>query len=222
MESRFLAGAGLCLRIPTKTSEFDRVVLSKRNDMSLRNLLPKPYSEVVGDHFYTPILSQVQWFALTQSGNPVKAREHKMTEAPGFQEFLKRVLSLPASPGTPTVVVKVIFWMDGYDLNSSSKTNCKGCWAATTTFVFYDVAERQPYMVRTGLFSNGPGKGWNDKEDHTEVIDRLWHDSREITVEDGLPKAHLLPSFLAPPRVDDQNLLQPRLCLFNGQPREMW
>jgi hypothetical protein len=121
MESRFRAGGGMCLRIATKTSEFDRVVLSKRNDMSLRNLLPKPYSEVVGDHFYTLILSQVQWFALTQSGTPVKAREHKMIEAPGFQEFLKRVLSLPASPGTPTVVVKVIFWMDGYDPNSSSK-----------------------------------------------------------------------------------------------------
>jgi hypothetical protein len=56
------------------------------------------------------------------------------------------------------------------------------------------LGERQPYMVRTGLFSIGPGKGWNDKEDHTETIDRLWHDSREITVEDGLPKAHVLPS----------------------------
>jgi hypothetical protein len=136
MESRFLVGGGMCLRIPTKTSEFDRVVLSKRNDMSLCNLLPKPYSEVVGDHSYTPILSQVQWFALTQSETPVKAREDKMIETPGFQEFLKRVLPLPASPGTPTVVVKVIFWMDGYDPNSSSRTNRTGCWAATTTFVF--------------------------------------------------------------------------------------
>jgi hypothetical protein len=136
MKSRFLAGGGLCLRIPTKISEFDRVVLSKRNDMSLRSLLPKPYSKVVGDHSYTPILLQVQWFALTQLGTSIKDREHKMIEAPGFQEFLKRVLSLPVSPGTPTVMVKVIFWMDGYNPNSSSKTKLRGCWAATTTFVF--------------------------------------------------------------------------------------
>jgi hypothetical protein len=84
--------------------------------------------------------------------------------------------------------------MDGYDPNSSSKKNIKGCWAVTTTFVFYDVKEKQPYMVRTGLFSSGPGKGWNDKEDHAEVIDKLFSDSRDLTVHDGLPRSHHLPS----------------------------
>jgi hypothetical protein len=72
------------------------------------------------------MMSQVQWFALTRRGTKVKDREQTMMESPAFQEYLTKVLSAPSSPAwgaMPTVIIKAVFWMDGYDPNSSSKKN---------------------------------------------------------------------------------------------------
>jgi hypothetical protein len=115
--NRFDVGAGMSLRVPTKIPQFHRSVLNKRNDKSLRCLLPRPTSIAICDHLYTPMLSQVRWFALTQRGTKVKDRERKMMESPAFQQYLTKVISAPSTlavAAMPTVVIKAVCLLDGW------------------------------------------------------------------------------------------------------------
>src|SRR5687767_13072397 len=88
----------------------------------------------------------------------------------------------------PCVICMTLFWLDGYDPNTSTKGNWKGAWAGTRTFsMLYDVQECIVYYVDSALFATGPGKG-SSKENQTVIFDKMLEDIKLLQNIDGCPK----------------------------------
>jgi len=79
------------------------------------------------------------------------------------------------------------FWMDGYEPNTSSKSNRKGAWAATCTFVLYDLMDQSVYYVGSSLFAAGPGKG-HSSDNHSCIFRQMVEENIELKYENGKHK----------------------------------
>ena len=93
-------------------------------------------------------------------------------------------IRLIMDPNNINVLCMTLFWLDGYDPNTSSKGNRKGAWAGSRTFILYNLKEQCLYSVDSTLFVVGPGKG-NDKDDHTKVFQQMLLDNQQLFDDNG-------------------------------------
>ena len=77
-----------------------------------------------------------------------------------------------------------LFWTDGYNPNTSTKSNKKGAWAGSCTFILYDLQDQTVYYVNSALFTIGPKKG-NKDDDHTEIFHNMVFDMKQFKDNNG-------------------------------------
>ena len=99
--------------------------------------------------------------------------------------FVKKIKPI-MKPDIINVLCMTLFWLDGYDPNTSTKGNRDGAWAGSRTFVLYDIKKDRVYFVDSVLFTAGPGKG-KQKENHACIFQKMLDDKLSLEGVDGTP-----------------------------------
>jgi hypothetical protein len=177
--SYFLDKANLLpeLPLPVTTSDFQSMILNASNTHSLKSILPVPYFEhnAKTEHSFS---SPTELVPMTMFMPPQSCIEegvcdrYKSTVVSGA--FFEKRNKIPAQylssiDETPTVLVYITLWSDGWDPNTSGKANRAPVWTATGTMIFVELGlVDDPYLANTVLMGVGPGK-----ESHDEFFDML-------------------------------------------------
>ena len=178
------------LDIPHTSHEIKRKITST-NNFSVRSLIPMPEITELKDHCYTSIQSLLAYTAMTCNTNSKasKPRYISWMNSKSCSVFIEKIKSISEHSKSPTVVVFMVFWSDGFDPTTSMKRNRRSVWIMTVTFFFYDIGTQKLYMVESCLLAIGPGRNTQEsKEDHSCVFKKLKVDFDSINnIEDGSP-----------------------------------
>lgn len=179
------------LPIPFTTNMIQAHIINPSNQFSLISMLPIPHfhNKNLDHHAIITMKEQlgyIVFFTGTNSHLNVKKTHQAMIECPHVQKFLEEIKPI-IKPHNVNVLCMTLFWLDGYDPNTSSKGNRKGAWAGSRTFLLYDLKEQFVYLVSSTLFAVGPGKG-SDSEDHTSIFQHMLSKNNELFDSSGQHK----------------------------------
>eukprot|EP00980_Cylindrotheca_fusiformis_P023825 scaffold11033_cov134-Cylindrotheca_fusiformis.AAC.3 len=173
------------LSIPTSPDEIDSYLLAPSNRYSLRNLIPVPHVDQIGDksHSYTDFVKMVPYIAIfpTCQDFALPDRYQSLTECPKYVSLKEKIYPdevIANVENRKNVIVIILLWADGFDQNRS-KTNRGSAWALTATYFFIEsqaggsTVEDRVYQMRTVLIAMGPDK---KSFKHSRVFRRMVED----------------------------------------------
>ena len=160
----------LQLTIPLSMKKMNSMILSPRNYLSYRSLLPVPQVILLDDkrHAYISYLDMIKHMAMTSTDDDyraVKQRQRALLDSDEFRQYEMEVNKIQDTKRK--VIVLLIMWSDGFDPNAK-KTNRGSVWALTGSYLFYDCEKKDAYMFKTGVVSTG-----HDKDDHSVLFRKI-------------------------------------------------
>jgi hypothetical protein len=161
-------------RTPATVKEFLSKLEQPSNKDSLRSLLPIPlttHNKKTEHGFCMPTELIPMAMFLPPMDNKEEHNHHRYRSIVVCEDFLQKRMLVPEIyrtdvqvMNTPTVLVYVILWSDGWDPNRSNKGNRSPVWSATATLLFVELGIiDKPYLVVTELLAAGPGKHSHDQ-----------------------------------------------------------
>ena len=179
------------LPLPYTTKLIQTHVLNPSNQFSLVSMLPIPsFTDINLDgHSFCSLSNLLQYIVLfnhKHGHTRIKNTHWMFLMSKHVVEYMNQILP-NLHLHKPSVLCMTLFWMDGYDPNTSTKGNRKGAWAASRTFILYDIREKQIYYVVSTLFACGPGKGY-DTKDHSTIFHQMVNNNKQLFNNDGSHK----------------------------------
>ena len=106
---------------------------------------------------------------------------HRYQSLVKSESFLRKRMKVPIeysfhtrADTTPSVLVYIVLWSDGWDPNRSNKGNRSPVWTATSTLVFIELGvKNKPYLVVTEPLAAGPGKS-----SHQELFELIGEEKK--------------------------------------------
>jgi hypothetical protein len=173
--------------IPTNTRSFMLQLEQPSNQNSLLSLIPTPgvlHVQKIEHRFcsLTELVSMAMF--LPPSEKRFEHLKHQYQSLILSTAYMERRQQVPVQYRThcattnitPTVLVYVVIWSDGWDPNRSNKGNRYPVWTATATLVCVKLGQSdKPYMVISELLGTGPGK-----KSHERVYSNCCSEKRNI------------------------------------------
>ena len=173
--------------LPTTHKAFVAKLLNPTNTNSLSSILPAPPAVSLSlKHAYVSIASLIAYdlgVANASVDPPYNVKFQRLVDSEHGQKLFLRAKEQLAieeaavdAPITSYISLVVLFlmWFDGWDPNSSSKSNRSPVWSGSLTLVFVNL-QGGVVSVSTYPFAAGPGKG-----DHEVIYQQIVLDVRAM------------------------------------------
>ena len=165
------AGVYPDMPLPITQANFQSMITNHTNTNSLKSILPIPHIEY-DEHSEHSFSRPAELIAMMMFMPPHKAVKTgvcpRYSSTASSMSFLEKRRRIPAYylsdyNTTPSVLVYITMWSDGWDPNQSTKSNRHPVWTATGTMIFVELGQvDHPYFANTVLMGVGPGKEYHE------------------------------------------------------------